>query len=79
MQITLSQGFGMSDAARSCVLGMEVTACAEVKRPQPAVPCLPPLAPTGRPFAHLQKRSFPAPPRHRTARPGIVPIEKLSA
>lgn len=41
--------------------------------------CPPSSAGTSHPFTYLQKRSFPVPPLHPTAHPGIIPIEKLSA
>lgn len=40
--------------------------------------CLPYSAGVSHPFTYLQKRSFPVPPLHPIADPGIIPIEKLS-
>lgn len=75
MQITLSQGFGMSGAARSCVLGIEGYSLNRGEAPSPAsctLPaCLPPLLGWSQPPLHLfaeKELSSPSPPPHRSRR-----------
>lgn len=72
MQITLSQGFGMSGAARSCVLGIEGYSLNRGEAPsRPAAPCLPLLLGWSQPPLHLvaeKELSSPSPPPHRSPR-----------